>query len=288
MQLAWATDLHCDHLVGDELAFFCARVVASPAEALLLGGDISNGRDLREHLATLRDAIPLPVYVVLGNHDYYGRDIASVRAAVQPLDAPPLCWLPAAGCVGLDDNLALVGVGGWGDARNGDFSGAPLLTDYLAIADLEAVAGRGNLVAGFKERAGLQRRLQELGDQAAATLRPALAEAVSAARHVLVLTHVPPFPEAAWHEGRLSTETWQPGFTCKAVGDLLLQTARDNPRCEIVVLCGHTHGSGRCTMLPNLEIVTAAGDYGTTSLNLVAWDRHTITVALAEDAASGV
>ena len=61
-----------------------------------------------------------------------------------------------------------------------------------------------------------------LGDDAAATLRPHLVEALEAAPEVLLLTHVPPFREACWHEGRTSDDDWAPGFTCKAVGDLLL------------------------------------------------------------------
>jgi Icc protein len=74
---------------------------------------------------------------VLGNHDYYGAGIAGVRERMRRLHSSALNWLPAAGCVEIAPGVALVGHGGWGDARLGSFASSPvILTDYLAIADL--------------------------------------------------------------------------------------------------------------------------------------------------------
>ncbi len=35
-------------------------------------------------------------------------------------------------------------------------------------------------------------------------------------------TYIPPFREAAWYEGRPSADDYLPFFSCKAVGDVLL------------------------------------------------------------------
>ena len=78
----------------------------------------------------------------------------------------------------------------------------------------------------------------------------------------LVLTHVPPFRESCWHNGSVSEETWLPGFTCKAVGDLLTSVAESHAKINFTVLCGHTHGSGYVRMSPNLDVHTGFGDYG--------------------------
>ena len=65
-------------------------------------------------------------------------------------------------------------------------------------------------------------------------------------QHIMVLTHVPPFREACWHEGRISDDNWLPHFTCKAVGDVLIEAMAANPDHRMTVLCGHTH-SGAST-----------------------------------------
>ncbi len=280
MKLAWATDVHFDHLDEADVEDFHRRIADSSAEALLLGGDIANAKELDQRLAGLAAYVPVPTYFVLGNHDYYGGSVVAIRELVGGMDAPPVCWLPAAGIVRLADGLALVGHGGWGDAQHGDFDEAPVLTDYIAIEELVKTAGRRNVLTGMAEREALRRRLNLYGADAAATLRPALQAAAAGGGHVIVLTHVPPFPEAAWHEGELSTIPWQPGFTCKAMGDLLRGTASDHPDCQFNVLCGHTHGSGRATIRPNLRVFTARADYGTAMVNELAWDGTELTVTL--------
>ncbi len=89
------------------------------------------------------------------------------------------------------------------------------------------------------------------------------------ADHVAVLTHVPPFPEAAWHEGIPSHADWLPYFACKAVGDALSDTMQANPGKRMTVLCGHTHSGGVAQILPNLTVHTGADDYGHPALQRV-------------------
>ena len=79
---------------------------------------------------------------------------------------------------------------------------------------------------------------------------------------MIVATHVPPFREAAWYQGRPSADDYLPFFSCKAVGDVLLDVAQSHPKCDMLVLCGHTHGSGELQVLENLRVVTGAAEYG--------------------------
>ena len=51
--------------------------------------------------------------------------------------------------------------------------------------------------------------------------------------------------EAAWYDGRPSTDDYLPFFACKAAGDVLWKVAKSNPKCPILVLCGHTPGGGQ-------------------------------------------
>ena len=77
-----------------------------------------------------------------------------------------------------------------------------------------------------------------------------------------MLTHVPPFRDASWYAGRISSDEWLPGFSCKAIGDLLSDVAARRPKCRFTVLCGHTHGSGEARVRANVEVYTGEADYG--------------------------
>jgi len=262
LRVAWATDPHLDTVDRPDIETWCGRVSGAGATALLLSGDISEAEGLPRWLSFLESRLPLPIYFVLGNHDYYGSDVATVREAMRRLNGERLHYLSGAGGVLLAPGVSLVGCDGWGDCRLGAIDEFEILTDYLAIGDLAETIDREELLRGAFPRVALREALQRLGDEAAAELRPDLLEAAGTTATVLVLTHVPPFREACWHRGSISGDTWLPGFTCKAVGDLLLSVAESHPDRRLMVLCGHTHGSGYVRMRPNLEVYTGAGGYG--------------------------
>ncbi len=263
MQIAWATDIHLNSVARADATAFCDRVRRSGASALLIGGDIAEAHDLEDWLEFLEDRLEIPIYYVLGNHDYYGSDVETVRSRMKHLQSDVLRWLPHCGCVPLTENTALVGHGGWGDARLGDFDNSRvILTDFLAIEDLAEHIDVEDLFSDFKKKGRLKSKLQALGDDAAQSLRPALFDAAGKFSNVIVLTHVPPFRESSWHGGKISDEDWMPMFTCKAVGDLLVKVAESHPDCNVSVLCGHTHGSGEVFIRPNLHVRTGEADYG--------------------------
>ncbi len=263
MKIAWATDIHLNFLEVARAEEFCRSLCESGAEAVLLGGDIAEADSLEGWLAFLEQRLPCPIYFVLGNHDYYGGDVQGVEFRMRSLDLKRVRWLPGSGVVALTARTALVGDGGWGDARHGDFLNSPvILSDYLLIRDLRESAASDQPLAALQDRAALQRTLQRLGDAAARNLRPLLAKAVERHEEVLVLTHVPPFREACWHNGKIADEHWTPGFTCKAVGDMILEISAAHPACNVTVLCGHTHSGGEARLLPNLVARTQAATYG--------------------------
>jgi 3',5'-cyclic AMP phosphodiesterase CpdA len=253
-RLPWLTDLHLNFVTTHHVDALCRAVRDAKADAVLLGGDIGEAPDLVEQLAGLDDRLGLPLYFVLGNHDYYRGSIAAVRAAVAALGErlPRLCWLPRAGVVALTAETGLVGHDGWADGRLGDYARSKiLLNDYLLIEELSGLAKGDRL-----------ERLHALGDEAAAHFRGLLPEALERFRRMIVLTHVPPFREACWHQGRISDEDWLPHFACKAVGEVLAAAMASHPDCEMTVLCGHTHSPGEAQILGNLRVLTGGAEYG--------------------------
>jgi Icc protein len=163
-----------------------------------------------------------------------------------------LHYLPRSGVVGLTEKTGLVGADGWGDGRYGDYwSRKVSLNDWRLIEEFDWLDDKKRLA-----------KLNDLGDEAADDLKAVLPGAMERFEHVLVVTHVPPFKESCWHEGRISDDDWLPHFACKAVGDILLDTMRQWPDRQMTVFCGHTHGSGEAQILPNLKVLTGGAEYG--------------------------
>ena len=82
MRLVWTTDLHLNHVPSDAWERWVASVQRQQADGLLISGDISEADDVAAHLQRIVESVALPVYFVLGNHDFYGASIGSTRQNV--------------------------------------------------------------------------------------------------------------------------------------------------------------------------------------------------------------
>ena len=253
MKLSWVTDIHLNFFSEPKAEVFCREIAETGAEAVLIGGDIAESHDLVSWLRFMEKRLARPIYFVLGNHDYYRSSIGEVRKNVRDLvrSSKWLHWLNLEETVRLSDSWGLVGVDGWGDARYGDHDGSFVqISDFLLIRDL----------FGLK-KPELEKCLQKLGDKEGDQVRTVLPKALDKYKNILFLTHVPPFIEACWYEGKTSDENWAPYFTCKAVGQVLFDSMRARPDRKMTVLCGHTHSSGEVRMLPNLFVRTGKARY---------------------------
>jgi len=253
-RLAWAADLHFEFATVADVVTFCEQVIALDPDRVLIAGDIAQARSIPRYLRALDRALPMPIDFVLGNHDFYHGSIREVREGVAKIvrQSAHLSWLPCAGVTPLDAETALVGHDGWADGRCGDYEQSRVrLNDYRLIRELTGLdsASRRAVLAG-------------LGDEAAAHLARVVPLAFSRASRVIVVTHVPPFPEAAWYRGRIADPEYLPHFCAGAVGRVLLDLMQQHPDREMIVLCGHTHTGGTVHVLPNLRVSVASADYG--------------------------
>jgi len=170
-----------------------------------------------------------------------------------------LVWLNAADVVSIGKDTALVGHDSWADGRLGDYWASPVvLNDFLLIEEF--------LPLGKRERLEF---LQTLANDAAAFFERVLPEAIGNSQSVVLVTHVPPFRQACWHEGKISTDDFLPHFASKNVGDVLLSVMEAHPDCHLRVLCGHTHGGGTAEILPNLRVYSGGADYGAPRVQMV-------------------
>ena len=279
MSLVWATDIHLDSVGPERLVEFLHAIQSSPCDGVLLSGDMSNAVGLEADLTMIGDSLDKPVYFVLGNHDYYGGSIAGVRRIARNLTSSRMKWVAGGDGLELVPGVGLVGNGGWGDAQFGNCENTPvMLTDYFVIAELVDVYDKNNDDMTLRTQPALKEKLRELGREAAKDLRPQLMAAADRFPQVIVLTHVPPFREAAWHESAPSREDWLPGFSCKAVGEELVRVAEAHADTSFTVLCGHTHGGGFARILPNLVVHTQAAEYGSPGFQIMKISSGEITV----------
>jgi len=261
--LGWLSDLHLGHADDASVQRFFHDVATTPVDAWLIGGDIGEASSSASFLRAIEASTSQHIYFVLGNHDFYGSSRSAIRHQIGSLTqkSPRLTWLTEAEPQILTSDVALVGDDSWADARFGDASGSLVeLNDFHMIDELMELSREERISA-----------LNQLGDEAAARLAPKLARAAAICAHVIVLTHVPPFREAAWHMGRMSSDEYLPWFSCKAVGEAIMASADARPRCRFLVLCGHTHSSGSCTPAPNIRVLTAAAQYGSPHVQTISW-----------------
>ena len=254
MRIGWISDIHLNFLDHAGRRRFLGALASRDADAWLLGGDIGEADSVVEFLRMIDVALPCKTYFTLGNHDFYGGSLTEVRARVRELvsQSERLVWLTESDAQLLDSGVAIVGDDSWGDARFGNALGTPVeQNDFFLIEELAGLS-----------RPALVRTLNGLGDAAAARLLPKLERAAASRDQVVALMHVPPFREAAWHQGQPSNDDWVPWFSCRAVGEIILTCARAHPQVNFLVLCGHTHGSGVYSPLTNVTVHTAEAEYG--------------------------
>lgn len=254
MRLAWTSDIHLNHADLKAWDAWTGEIREAAADGILITGDLSEADDLLFQLGRIAESLPGNIFFVLGNHDFYGSSIASTRRNVTSLvrEIPSLCYLTDSAPVEMVPGRFLVGEDGWGDGVVGDFENSPVrLHDFQLIKDFKRVDPI--------DWPGL---IREQGAESARRLKRKLAAVAKSAAEVLVATHVPPFRESCWYEGKTTDDYWAPFFVCGQVGDVLREFALENPTIQTTVVCGHTHHGGIAEIEPNLKVLTASAEYG--------------------------
>lgn len=258
MQITWVTDPHLNFARHDiwEAWINAIRLIAS--DYVLITGDISEAEDVAWQLERIQEALDQPVWFILGNHDYYGSRVEAVREDMRRLTAgnSNLVYLHESEPIALDHGWCLIGNDGWADGGFGDALSSPVrLNDFRRIKDYAGI----DLASDLKV-------MKSLANGCAQRLRRSLDSACTQFTRLLIATHVPPFREACWYEGRLTDDDWAPYFVSRVIGDVLLEYAEGYPQIQFHVICGHTHHAGTARLRSNLSAWTGAAEYGRPSI----------------------
>jgi hypothetical protein len=138
-RVVWLTDIHLNFLTEAKVKAFLAEVDGARPDAVLIGGDIGEAHDVCDYLGQIGQAIAVPVYFVLGNHDFYHGSIRETRRRVAELCAghPRLHYLTVEDHAELAPHVGLVGHDGWADGRLGNYARSLVaMNDFRLISEL--------------------------------------------------------------------------------------------------------------------------------------------------------
>lgn len=233
--------------------------IAGAGTTVVITGDIAEAPSLIPFMSKWRTALEANKFnlkFICGNHDYYNGNIKNKRLDLSNDMAG--AWLPTCGVVSLTQTTALVGHDGWYDGLYSNWFESRLdMNDYYLIDELNSM---------LKTKVQRFEKLQELSQESADYVYMEGSSALKTHKTLFIATHVPPFMEAAYFKGKMSDSDWLPHFSSKRMGDAILNLAKENPKSEITVLCGHTHvgveGSHICNPAKNVVCYTGCAEYG--------------------------
>lgn len=243
MRMLWLTDTHLNFLPSFVLDDFIYYLQDQKAEGIILTGDISNGTDIISHLRKIHHRLQIPIYFVLGNHDFYGSTFQSIRQQILELkvECPKLHYMTLEQVIKIGD-VALIGDDGWYDARfRKPLTNLAFLPDWWRIKDFF------NLFSPIEK----MRLMRDLALQSAQAATKKLKQAFQDANRVYFLTHIPPWPSK---ESPILDKFWAPYNSSKIMAQSLTELMEEYPNKELIILSGHTHVRRDEQILPNLRL----------------------------------
>jgi len=262
--LAWVTDPHFNCLKPGKVKAF-GHMLRRKADCCIITGDISEGNTVCEHLTEFQEGFGGYVYFVLGNHDFWYSDFTTVRSSISKLcqENTTLKYLNE-GSVYRVGHTQLCGVDGWYDYQAGEVDRSPRMTmrEWEVMEDFASFKRQ----LRFGDAEPLVRYLRYLGQESAVTAREILAKC-DKNQSVIFATHVPPFAEASWHNGKLSPPETMPLYSNIALGYVLNEWATDAQ--YLTTICGHAHSKGVYKPSDKHQVLTGEAQYGNPKINKI-------------------
>jgi 3',5'-cyclic AMP phosphodiesterase CpdA len=247
MKIAWCSDLHLNFIGKNDVINFANKLRDHDSDCVVISGDIAEAPSLQPILDLLDGE--KKIWFILGNHDFYHSDFETVRNSCSLRKNSNVRWIQQEGSIKLTETACLIGHDSFYDARFGYPNLGFSLNDFDLIKDLK-----------FDRFTNLIDRLHQLGDEAADFIDDAITEAAKTYSEIIIVTHVPPFSECSKYGTEPSPIYSLPFFSCKAIGETLLNAKERYPNHKITVLCGHTHFEAELH-IDNLHILVADAEY---------------------------
>jgi hypothetical protein len=242
------TDLHLDQADSKSTSQFLKKLEGEEYDMALITGDVASSQHLSEHLTMLARACGRrPLYITLGNHDFYGSSIAGTLQLIEKVcgQVPNLHHLSSGGTVDLGNRAVLVGGDGWAD---GQWRGCKTKDinspDHYSILDFQGLNKWERI-----------RKMRSLGQESAVSIMNRLKPAMRFKSHIYIASHIPAFRTSALFDGKPCDANHQPHFVHAQLGAMLIWTAKRNSSTRFTVLSGHTHSECKDVILANLTSI---------------------------------
>ena len=265
MKITWLTDIHLNFASEDIRGELYKKISKTAPDLIIISGDIAEATSFVDYLMEMADSVQIPLYFVLGNHDYYKGVVSEVRANASHLNElhPMLHYLSSMEPVELSRHIFLVGQDGWADARAGDIQKSSLMVnDTRLIDDFQRAFNSGlSIDEGL---INLTKVMQELADIDAVALAEKLQKAIDLdAKNIHIVTHIPPFTASCVGEDlRLhGSDSIYPYFVSVVMGEVLTRFAKQHPEVQFAVYCGHTHDASTYSPESNLIVHCEGAKY---------------------------
>lgn len=245
-KLIWLTDTHVTFSFLWKKYALIRHIKNLEADALLLSGDISNGLFIDYVLYYIANHVDIPIYFVLGNHDYYFKSIKDVNSDIRSLSKryDNLHWLTNSEPLPLKDDTCIIGAEGWYDCNLGNSEYIKFTIDWWLIEDFRMLQGTKERIEAFRQLA------LDYANQIEVKLIKAIN---SGYKEIYLLTHVPPFKEATRDEGTIMENFWLPYNTNTALGKVIKNVMSRFPDRKLNILSGHTHTRVVVNLAHNIE-----------------------------------
>lgn len=289
LTLVWASDIHFPLATLTAAELWARAVSLSGADMLVLTGDVSNCRRIYRDLDWISRVAARPACMetrfILGNHDLLDakhqetcpientRDALRYNLAsrsgpddliylhdIEPTDRK--CEIPH------QPGFVMLGVDGWWDGR-AEYAKPP--ASEVARLNRLKYARRADLDT-WKLRERLNRILNAPGGPSCRG---------TAVTDIVILTHVPPYPEAALHNGKPTGPTMIGRYSNVGLGTMLSEIAAANQKILFTVLCGHTHDDAYLRVAPNLHVFVQGAVHGAPSFQILRFDPLTRQPSIA-------
>lgn len=233
---------------------FINKIKEENPAGLILSGDISCGLTIHDMLVFLAKKLEyIPIYYVLGNHDYYSTSIGSITNSLQNLHVkyPNLLWLTKQDIIPLNDKVALIGDDGWYDVRLGNPIYLHYNLDWIMISEFRKLSS-------FEEKIQYGRRLAE---ESTERLKIKLERALREYQTVYIITHMPPYEEACRGKGTDTEEFWLSYNVNFTMGKMIENVMNNRDTQNVVVIAGHSHVPAIVQVAHNIECLVQSGKY---------------------------
>ena len=102
------------------------------------------------------------------------------------------------------------------------------------------------------------------------------------ARHIILATHIPPWPIASRHKGDIADGNGLPFFCCPSLGRVLDEEMKKaellKRDTKLTIFCGHTHAPFDRVLAKNMRIIVGGSDYKKPVMNCLTIKKNVVNL----------